>query len=354
MADPVVTDAQGAVSRGDNSNPVFTEPARVGDVAYVDVAPPSGKEHPDYTVPGIAGVELALAEGGPFGAAGAGLGLGAWADTRRVWLRIATEADPAPKLALPVDGFVDAGSNAAAGSEGAGAGAAGSADEIEIAAGDAGSGGGATGGVTSVTGEVSGSAGSGSGAAGAASEIEQTAGAAGSEAGAAGDATVVVPPSDDAYFSAGQSNVYSAWLALSNAAQSTPIDFAAILAEPTRVKCEIATVNTSGTVVTTHRAKALITDLGAGVHELTYATSGITHSATQGLRIGLWLASATGQDESQYGVYWTSPAGADVAAGNIVVHVHTQGVYWDSELGEGGGQVDTVNSLVSGLAASGW
>ena len=58
--DPTATDAQGALSQGDNSNTAFAEPAYAGHTAYADITPPDGEQYPDFTLPGIEGCQLSL------------------------------------------------------------------------------------------------------------------------------------------------------------------------------------------------------------------------------------------------------------------------------------------------------
>lgn len=169
MADPTASDAQGALSTGDNSNPAFPEPARVGDVTWVDIAPPSGEEHAHYIIPGIAGVEMS-ADGVAWGGAGNSLIIGAFNTATRIYLRIAAAADPAPKLVLPSSGFTAIVGNLAAGHAGSESGVVGSATKVPDAA--------------------AGGAGSASGVVGAVSEKESVTGASGSASGVVGAATL--------------------------------------------------------------------------------------------------------------------------------------------------------------------
>lgn len=168
MADPTASDAQGALSTGDNSNPAFPEPARVGDVTWVDIAPPSGEEHAHYIIPGIAGVEMS-ADGVAWGGAGNSLIIGAFNTATRIYLRIAAAADPAPKLVLPSSGFTAIVGNLAAGHAGSESGVVGAVDEREV---------------------IAGGAGSASGVVGAVSEKESVTGASGSASGVVGAATL--------------------------------------------------------------------------------------------------------------------------------------------------------------------
>jgi hypothetical protein len=211
MADPTASDAQGALSTGDNSNPAFPEPARVGDVTWVDIAPPSGEEHAHYIIPGIAGVEMS-ADGVAWGGAGNSLIIGAFNTATRIYLRIAAAADPAPKLVLPSSGFTAIVGNLAAGHAGSESGVVGGVDEREVIAGGAGavtgvvggavltgvrdasgvagSASGVVGSATKVPDAAAGGAGSASGVVGAVSEKESVTGASGSASGVVGAATL--------------------------------------------------------------------------------------------------------------------------------------------------------------------
>jgi hypothetical protein len=153
MADKVTAaDAQGALSEGDNSNRAFPTPTRVGDAAFIDITPPSGKEHPGYVIPGVPHAQLALGTigqdqyAGAYGLEGADLTVGPFAAPARIWIKWASTVSPAPKLALPPDGFTAvAGSPTVGGGAGSPTGSSGTANEVGQAAGGAGSGTGASG-----------------------------------------------------------------------------------------------------------------------------------------------------------------------------------------------------------------
>lgn len=190
---PAAVDAEGPVSEGSNTNPVFAEPARVGAAGYVDISPPTGYQHPNYVIPGIPGVQLST-DGLFFEVVGNALTVGAFTGVRRIWLKIAATADPAPKLYLPAEGWIAYVTNAVTGSTGAVAVAAGAVNEVELAGGAAGSVGGAVGGVVSANvRSADGSAGAETGLAGAVNETEAGTGASGADAGVVGAVASTVP-----------------------------------------------------------------------------------------------------------------------------------------------------------------
>jgi hypothetical protein len=203
MADKVTAaDAQGALSEGDNSNRAFPTPTRVGDAAFIDITPPSGKEHPGYVIPGVPHAQLALGTigqdqyAGAYGLEGADLTVGPFAAPARIWIKWASTVSPAPKLALPPDGFTAvAGSPTVGGGAGSPTGSSGTANEVGQAAGGAGSGTGASGTADKYTPTptVGGGAGSGTGSSGTANEVGQAAGGAGSGTGASGTAIAQNP-----------------------------------------------------------------------------------------------------------------------------------------------------------------
>lgn len=107
MADyPTATDAQGALSSGTNTNPAFTEPAHVEDVCWVDIAPAAGTVHPNYVIPAIPCIKMALSQDALASAvANTALTVGRFAATTRIWFQITAVSNPAPKLVLPSTGF---------------------------------------------------------------------------------------------------------------------------------------------------------------------------------------------------------------------------------------------------------
>lgn len=210
----LASDAQGALSEGDNSNTAFAGAARVGQVAYVDIAPPEGYKHAAYVIPGVAHVALSLSAATGYGAEGADLTVGAFSTTRRIYIKVTSASDPAPKLVLPSAGFTEvtsaqgvAGSTSgvsgalvgvqpALGVAGSASGASGAVVSVQVVGGSAGSTSGVTGDVT-VFSEIKtaeGFAGSTSGVTGSVIEVEVVAGVAGSTSGAVGDVTEAADP----------------------------------------------------------------------------------------------------------------------------------------------------------------
>lgn len=112
MPDPTATDAQGPLSDGTLTNPAFTDPANVGDIAYADIAPAAGYGYGDgFTIPGVDHVSMSL-DGETFGAEGAGLTLDAFNAPVRVYFRADTVTASPVVLSLPASGFYLIGASA--------------------------------------------------------------------------------------------------------------------------------------------------------------------------------------------------------------------------------------------------
>jgi len=222
--DPTATDAQGALSQGDNSNTAFAEPAYPGHTAWADITPPDGEQYPDFTLLGIEGCQLSLVEGGPWEDVGAPLSVGDWFATVRVHFRVDPDlAEPVnhPRLVVPVNGYVALSAEGGAGS------VAGAAGSVTIPASEAGGGAGSQAGAAGSVSEVEGAeggAGVAAGASGVASVPGRVEGGAGSEAGAAGTvaevASVQPPQSVDSYTETPNGDLYLGGAADNRAGQS--------------------------------------------------------------------------------------------------------------------------------------
>jgi hypothetical protein len=170
----VVTDADGAVSAGDETNAIFAADPHIGGTAYADVTPPTDAEFTVYGTDGAhvrtPAVGLSLDEGGVYVAGDVGLTI----------------------TAVPLAEGVAASTSAAVGA----------ASEVEPAAGAAASDSEAVGGATvySETPSAAGVAASDSEAVGAAVEVEPAAGAAASDSEAVGAATAVGGSSTDPFY----------------------------------------------------------------------------------------------------------------------------------------------------------
>ena len=186
------SDAQGALSEGDNSNTAFGGVARVGDICYVDIAPPEGYYHPNYTVSGIPHAQISLSSSSGFGGEGEDFSIGEFASERRIYIMVASPASPAPKLKLSGSGFI-ATSDGAAGGAGSIAGIVATASATATAGGGAGVDGGAIGSTWQevLVGDAYGSSGSTAGSEASAAASVVVDGVAASTSGAYGSAAAV-------------------------------------------------------------------------------------------------------------------------------------------------------------------
>lgn len=105
MPNPTATDAQGPLSDGTLTNPAFSSPAKVGDIAYADIAPAAGYGYGDgFVIPGVAHIAMST-DGVTFGAEGDGLTLDAFNSTVRVYFRAESVTASPVVLSLPASGF---------------------------------------------------------------------------------------------------------------------------------------------------------------------------------------------------------------------------------------------------------
>lgn len=181
---------------------LFGARAGVGAQEWVDLAiDTAGYHHPAYTVPGIAHAQLALdVSGAPgtYGAVGASLSIGELTTlATRIWVKVASAANPAPQLVLPPDGIeAVSGTPVAAGHGGVTDGAYGTVGDVEAAGGSGGDAVGATGTADPAVpaGQVSGHGGDDTGGLGAAMDVEAAAGSGGDAVGGTGTASPVAAP----------------------------------------------------------------------------------------------------------------------------------------------------------------